>query len=483
ALKYFSFENTAALVDITPSVLSRICGVIIVRHYDEELEIGLKIKLTAQQLITPEYVRAIPSASSFSHDRNSSERYQIEFSQKCVDLLIKYKQQFPLVFELLDTTTEFNNQSLCFVLKNNHNILKRCLNVLFFGFSFFFKKKNCFYVFLPPPSPFKKKKKTSLADVPEKDSKKLDVSEEKSGPSLHSQDNGRTDTRKEDSQKSTHTEETKRQNHEKHTKLKPPSGNHPKKKSKKTMARREDTEVVSDSEPDETLSISHSSASPSPSPNDEEKEKKKQLKQIQQAEGFQYLVGIVKWLKQQEIAQLPLIEMDAVVLEKDTIFAVQNTADHYYKEQMQKQPRRVKLLKAAMADVYPSDPNIAWSPSSGNQNYRLGDRVCSLRSDFGIPFGALGTVVGIHRDFLEVITDRVVASGTTLHNRCSDNRGDNTFIFFFCHCIKFPTIISFHMQNKIHNLQFFLKQEISLYANNCYSICFIKLCYLSKTNQ
>jgi len=72
--------------------------------------------------------------------------------------------------------------------------------------------------------------------------------------------------------------------------------------------------------------------------------------------------------------------------------------------------------------VYASDPEVPWSPTN-TKSFRLGDRVASLRSDLGVPFGTLGTIVGVHRKFVEVLTDRVVASGTTLHNRCNDNRG------------------------------------------------------------
>ncbi|ETO27996.1 5'-3' exoribonuclease 1, partial [Reticulomyxa filosa] len=288
ALKYYSFDETVSLVDITPNTLSRICGVIIAKHNDEEFEIGLRIKLNSQQLIIPEYVRIV-SSSSFSHGRDSSERYQVEFSQKCVDLLIRYKQQFPLIFELLNTIKGYKLLSEQFATTK------------------------------------------TLEDVSEKDNEELGMDEEKSGSGLYSQDNGGADEQNEDSQEQKQKPRHKEKTHGKNTKLIPPSGNHPKKESKKTKARREDIEMASDSDSDDSLSknIIPYSTSPSLSSNDKGRENRKRLRQIQKAEGFQYLVSVVQWLKQQEIAQLPLIEMDAVVLEKDTILAIQKEADQY----------------------------------------------------------------------------------------------------------------------------------------------------------
>ncbi|ETO28047.1 exonuclease II, partial [Reticulomyxa filosa] len=142
----------------------------------------------------------------------------------------------------------------------------------------------------------------------------------------------------------------------------------------------------------------------------------------QQKEGFLYVMNIVEWLSQQEVSRLPLVECNAAILARDTIMAIEKAADEYYMEQFQQKPAAIKMQKVPVQQVYACDPEVPWSPTY-SKNFRLGDRVSSLRSDLGVPFGTLGTIVGIHRKFLEVLTDRVVTSGTTLHNRCSENRG------------------------------------------------------------
>jgi hypothetical protein len=76
----------------------------------------------------------------------------------------------------------------------------------------------------------------------------------------------------------------------------------------------------------------------------------------------------------------------------------------------------VRLSGVPLFHLYSPTPRVAWSPSE-RTDPELGDRVLSLRSDEGPPFGARGTVVGVHGKHAEVVFDEKFISGNTLHAR------------------------------------------------------------------
>ena len=41
----------------------------------------------------------------------------------------------------------------------------------------------------------------------------------------------------------------------------------------------------------------------------------------------------------------------------------------------------------------------------------------------GVPFGSLGSIVGVHDGLVDVLFDVAIVSGTDLHSRCSQSRG------------------------------------------------------------
>ncbi|ETO08479.1 5'-3' exonuclease [Reticulomyxa filosa] len=121
-LKYYSINEAADLVKVSPSVFSRICGVVTVRHLKQDLDLGLKLKLSSHGLVVPGYARAAPVSlqqqQQYFPGREGQEEedfystyrpvhewkgmhYQIEFSEKTVELLLAYKEKFPLLFRLL----------------------------------------------------------------------------------------------------------------------------------------------------------------------------------------------------------------------------------------------------------------------------------------------------------------------------------------------------------------------------------------------
>lgn len=81
------------------------------------------------------------------------------------------------------------------------------------------------------------------------------------------------------------------------------------------------------------------------------------------------------------------------------------------------------LRNVPIFHLYRPDPLVAWSPTE-TELPELGDRVLSLRSDVGAPFGLRGTVVCVHASrHAEVVFDAEFMAGTHLHHKCSNLRG------------------------------------------------------------
>eukprot|EP00471_Norrisiella_sphaerica_P010076 CAMPEP_0184497306 /NCGR_PEP_ID=MMETSP0113_2-20130426/36138_1 /TAXON_ID=91329 /ORGANISM="Norrisiella sphaerica, Strain BC52" /LENGTH=1717 /DNA_ID=CAMNT_0026884339 /DNA_START=126 /DNA_END=5279 /DNA_ORIENTATION=+ len=76
--------------------------------------------------------------------------------------------------------------------------------------------------------------------------------------------------------------------------------------------------------------------------------------------------------------------------------------------------------------LYRIDPSVPWTPTP---RFSLGDRVCCLRGDLGVPVGLHGTVVGLHLDEqrtglrCDVLFDEKMVSGTSLNAMCSQGLG------------------------------------------------------------
>ena len=139
-------------------------------------------------------------------------------------------------------------------------------------------------------------------------------------------------------------------------------------------------------------------------------------------EGRKYVKEAISWLLLQDVYTLPLINCNSITLSKKVIKQIELSANEYIKNEKNKKPIALRMQRVPINHVYASDPNVSWSPTY-QKDFKLGDRVASLRSDHGIPFGTLGTIVGIHNKFLEILTDKTCIAGNTLHARCSNHRG------------------------------------------------------------
>ena len=139
-------------------------------------------------------------------------------------------------------------------------------------------------------------------------------------------------------------------------------------------------------------------------------------------QGKKYLLAIKEWIESEQVSKLPLIDFDAKCFSVETIAFLENAADRYYAEQIAKKPKVWHLKRVPLHQIYFANPEIAWSPTN-QHTVSLSNRCAVLRSDQGTPFATKGTVVGVHSQFVELLTDCKVMKAGTLHHRCSDYRG------------------------------------------------------------
>lgn len=136
---------------------------------------------------------------------------------------------------------------------------------------------------------------------------------------------------------------------------------------------------------------------------------------------------IVDWLRKVtdekgKISKRVLTPCTSQVLAPLAVEAIEAAASKY-ESQLEAAPHSLLDLPAVpITDIYRKDPDVQWSPSK--EAPQIGDRVISLRSDQGVPFGFRGTVIGVHEDaFVDVVFDRRFLGGETISGSCSDGFG------------------------------------------------------------
>lgn len=147
--------------------------------------------------------------------------------------------------------------------------------------------------------------------------------------------------------------------------------------------------------------------------------------------GEAWLPVIREWLNSIETAKLPRTPVSTESMSYEAVAAVQKAADvrtlalkkkGYPKDSVVKIPGSALFREGSVGatDVLSAaDLNNGEAPE-------LGDRVVNINAD-GIPFGARGTVVGIHEaastGSVEVVMDEEFVGGTSLQGACSNFRG------------------------------------------------------------
>lgn len=160
-------------------------------------------------------------------------------------------------------------------------------------------------------------------------------------------------------------------------------------------------------------------------------EKKYDANKVFGPNGEAWLPVIREWLDKHESAKLPRSPVTSESMSYDAVAAVQKAADvrslalkkrGFPKESLIKIPGNALYREGSTGatDVLlASDLNNSEAPE-------LGDRIVNLCAD-GVPFGARGTVVGIHEaattGSVEVVMDEEFIGGTSLQGACSNFRG------------------------------------------------------------
>lgn len=160
-------------------------------------------------------------------------------------------------------------------------------------------------------------------------------------------------------------------------------------------------------------------------------EKKYDANKVFGPNGEAWLPVIREWLDKHESAKLPRSPVTSESMSYDAVAAVQKAADvrslalkkrGFPKESLIKIPGNALYREGSTGatDVLlASDLNNSEAPE-------LGDRIVNLCAD-GVPFGARGTVVGIHEaattGSVEVVMDEEFVGGTSLQGACSNFRG------------------------------------------------------------
>eukprot|EP00462_Mataza_sp_D1_P018545 CAMPEP_0175137042 /NCGR_PEP_ID=MMETSP0087-20121206/9601_1 /TAXON_ID=136419 /ORGANISM="Unknown Unknown, Strain D1" /LENGTH=1555 /DNA_ID=CAMNT_0016419845 /DNA_START=44 /DNA_END=4711 /DNA_ORIENTATION=- len=121
------------------------------------------------------------------------------------------------------------------------------------------------------------------------------------------------------------------------------------------------------------------------------------------------------------LSKMLLMPMSSSVLPIDGVKMIQEQAIELDEGATQS---TVQLDNVPVHYLYKADPQVPWSPSEADVP-SLGDRVLSLRSDHGVPFGLKGTVVGLHfkNKYVDVCFDRPFTAGDSLQGRCTDLHG------------------------------------------------------------
>lgn len=145
------------------------------------------------------------------------------------------------------------------------------------------------------------------------------------------------------------------------------------------------------------------------------------------AKGGEELALIREWLNSVETAKMPRTPSSTEELPHTAISAIQRAADvrvATIEQENQLKHENHKIPPSALYLEGSTLPTDVLYHADG-ESPELGDRVVNLCAN-GLPFGARGTVVGIHHEStgcVEVVMDKEFIGGSTLQGSCSNFRG------------------------------------------------------------
>jgi 5'-3' exoribonuclease 1 len=159
-------------------------------------------------------------------------------------------------------------------------------------------------------------------------------------------------------------------------------------------------------------------------------EKKYDATKVFGPNGADWLPLIREWLNNIESAKLPRTPISTDAMSKEAVSAVEKAASVRNLAIHKKGYPKESLIKIPGGAIYLENSTSATdvilaSDHNDNEAPELGDRVVNLCAS-GIPFGARGTVVGVHQattGCVEVVMDEEFVGGTNLQGLCSNFRG------------------------------------------------------------
>lgn len=146
--------------------------------------------------------------------------------------------------------------------------------------------------------------------------------------------------------------------------------------------------------------------------------------------GEDLLVSIREWLNSIETAKLPRTPITTNAMPVEAILAVQAAADARNKASKNSESIKESLIKIPVTALYREASTSATdvltaADFNDSEAPELGDRVVNICAA-GLPFGARGSVVGIHdpsTGCVEVVMDEEFIGGGSLQGACGNFRG------------------------------------------------------------
>lgn len=159
-------------------------------------------------------------------------------------------------------------------------------------------------------------------------------------------------------------------------------------------------------------------------------EKKYDANKLLGPNGAEWLPVIREWLNGVETAKLPRTPISTESMSKDAVVAVEKAANVRNLALTKKGFPKESLIKIPGSALYRENSTGATDvlqvgDNNNDEAPELGDRIVNLCAT-GIPFGARGTVIGIHQattGCVEVVMDEEFVGGTSLQGACSNFRG------------------------------------------------------------
>jgi len=144
-------------------------------------------------------------------------------------------------------------------------------------------------------------------------------------------------------------------------------------------------------------------------------------------DGNSELKRIREWLNNVETAKIPRTPCSTEAMPMNAVAAVQRAADVRSAALEQKGDLKEINVKIPPSALYREGSTAATDVLnvSDSDSPELGDRIVNLCAN-GLPFGARGTVVGIHDEktgCVEVVMDKEFIGGSTLQGACANFRG------------------------------------------------------------